>query len=84
MNNKVLVEVFLPSLQQSYNVLIPINKRIVNVVALLEKAIVDLSNGYFEEMGVCKLFNEETGKPYDESLTVKETDIRNGTKLIMF
>ena len=36
MNNKVLVEVFLPSLQQSYNVLIPINKRIVNVVALLD------------------------------------------------
>ena len=38
MNNKVLVEVIVPHLEERYQVYIPIRKRISVVIKLLEKA----------------------------------------------
>lgn len=83
-DNKVLVEIFVPTIETSFNVFLPINKRVVNIVSLLETAITDLSDNYYKNNGNARLYNNSTGLPYDDKLVLKETDIRNGSKLIMF
>lgn len=82
--NKVLVEIFVPTIEMYFNVFLPINKRIINIISLLEESIIDLSDEYYKKCTNCKLYNKETGLAYDEMLIIKETDIRNGASLIMF
>ena len=48
MNNKVLVEVDVPVLEQKYNCFIPIGKSILQVSKLLAKGIKELSDGAYE------------------------------------
>ena len=49
MNNKVLIELVVPVLEVRYDVYIPVNKKIGNVIILLSKVVSDLSMGYFKE-----------------------------------
>ena len=83
-NNKVLIELIVPEIEQSYSVFLPINKKIGNIIILLNKAIRELSNipDLFTENNNC-LFNQETGYYYNPDNIIKETNIRNGTKLIL-
>lgn len=81
MNNKVLVELLVPELDIKYNVFLPVNKRINNIINLLVKAIKDLS-GKSINSDVC-LYSKDTGNKYEESLTLIDTDIRNGSTIIL-
>ena len=83
MNNKVLVKVYVPTIEEQYDILIPLNRRIYNVVKLLVKAINELSNGYYEPKNKPILYNKITAIPYDENLSIRESNIRNGTELVL-
>ena len=48
MNNKVCVELIVPMIEERYNVFIPINKKTLEIIHLLAKAINEMSNGAFE------------------------------------
>ncbi len=84
MNEKVNVELILPEIEERYNVLLPINKRIGTIVLLLNKAINELTYGDYELSRANKLYNAVTLKLYQPSDILYNTDIRNGTKLILF
>ena len=45
MNDKVNVEIIVPEIEEKYNVLLPINKRIGTISNLLNKAVNELSYG---------------------------------------
>ena len=47
MNNKVCVELIVPAIEERYNVFVPINKKTLEVIYLLSKAINEMSNGFF-------------------------------------
>lgn len=81
MNNKVLVELIIPNLELKYNVFLPVNKRINNIINLLIRAVSDLS-GKKINTDAC-LYNKDTGLKYEEDLTLIDTDIRNGSKIIL-
>ena len=81
--NKVLVKVYVPIIEEQYDILIPLNRRIYNVIRLITKAINELSNGYYEPTKMPVLYDKITAKPYDENLSIRESDIRNGTELIL-
>lgn len=81
--NKVLVKVYVPILEEQYDILIPINRRIYNVIKLLTKAINELSRGYYIPSQKPKLYDKINAIAYDENLSIRETNIRNGTELIL-
>ncbi len=81
--NKILVKVYVPMLEEQYDILIPINRRIYNVVKLITKAIYELSNGYYEPKNKPVLYDKITAIPYDDNLSIRESNIRNGTELIL-
>lgn len=83
MKNKVLVEIVIPRLDERYNIFLPINKRIGNIVLLVNKAIEELSNGIYKCNKQASLYNSETGERYDTNKLLYETNIRNGSVLVL-
>ena len=83
MNSKVLVEVYVPELDIKYNLFVPANKKIGNVILNLVKAINELSQGAYPVTYTHALMNSDTCQIYDMDLNLKEADILNGTKLIL-
>lgn len=81
--NKILVKVYVPIIEEQYDILIPLNRRIYNVIKLLVKAINELSNGNYEPKTNPTLYDKITALPYDENLSIRESNIRNGTELIL-
>ena len=78
--NKVLISLFIPAIDKKYDVWIPVNKKVYNVIILLIKGIKD-QNYNPENMPL--LYNKVTGECYDLNLNVQETDIKNATELIL-
>ncbi len=81
--DKVLVEVSIPMVEITYNVWLPTNRRIYNIINLLVKSIRELNNNCISTTAKPLLYDEETSIPYNINLTIKETNIRNGSKLIL-
>ncbi len=82
-SNKVLVRLTVPDLDESYDVFIPINRKIGNVIELLNKSLSEMTKGIYVGSKKQNLYNKYTSARYDNNLLVIETDIRNGTHIIL-
>ena len=83
MKNKVLVELVVPSIETSFDIYLPINKRIGNIITLLNKTVSELSEGCYAGNEHTSLYNRETSQKYEINTLLYNTDIRNGTTLIL-
>ena len=83
MNNTVLVEVIVPLLEKRYQVYIPINKRISTVIKLMEKALREITNGYYPNKENSVIIDAESGNVFDINITVKESKMINGSQIIL-
>ena len=83
MNNKILIELIVPILETHYDVFIPVNKKVGSVTILLAKTISELSGGYYQENDRNCLYNGTTGEIYLANQLIKDTNIRNGSKIII-
>ncbi len=81
--DKVLVEVYVPTLKTAYDMFLPANAMMYEVLSLIKKAVTDLSGGKFiadENTIICYRGN---GAIININLSVFELDIHNGTKLML-
>lgn len=83
MKNKILVEVIVPRLDKKYNLFIPANRRIGNIILLINKAITEMSNGLCICNDNAVLYDRETGNVYNKDSLVYDTNIRNGSILVL-
>lgn len=81
--NKVLVKLYIPTIERQYDVWLPINKKVYKVINLLIKAIYEFSGGYYKPSKFPMLYDRATAKMYDINLNVKENGIKNGSELIL-
>ncbi len=81
--NKVLVKLYVPMLDQQYDVWLPLNKRIYNTIILLVKAINEFSGGYYNPEELPKLYDKTTSQLFAINITVKEAGIVNGSEIIL-
>lgn len=81
--NKVLVKLYVPMLEEQYDVWIPINKRISNVIHLLVKAVNEFSDGYYQPTKIPNLYDKSTAQIYDVNSSVRQTSLRNGSEIVL-
>ncbi len=81
--NKVLVYVYVPLIEQEYNLFIPINRKIGLIKKIIVNSIIELSDANYKIDTTFDLYNKITNRVYDDDAYVINTDIRNGTKLIL-
>ena len=81
--NKVLVKVYVPMMEEIYDVWIPINKKIYDVIFLFIKAINELNDNVYRPNKMPILYDKLTGEAYDVNLSIKDSTIRSGTEIIL-
>jgi len=81
--DKVLVEVFVPAANRSYDVFLSVGSKLYEVVHLLAQTMTELSNGYFTGTEHTVLCDRQTGKILDINETVEELGFVNGTKVML-
>ena len=83
MNNKVLVNINVPEIDKNFAVYLPINKKIGNIIILLNKLINELTDGEFTLSKDNRLYNLTTKELYTSDILLANTNIRNGTLLVL-
>lgn len=81
--NKVLVEIFLPAANQSFDVYIPLESRMSEVLVLVSSLLSDVSDGKYKATHDAVLCDAETGIIFNINMTVFELGIKNGSKLML-
>ncbi|MBQ9019665.1 MAG: hypothetical protein IJ097_05085 [Bacilli bacterium] len=81
--NKILIELEVPLIEKKYDLFIPINKKVGTVKSLIEKALIELTDNYYEIKEDTNLYSKDTGNIYDVNLTIRDTDLQNGSRIIL-
>lgn len=84
MEFKVLVNIYVPEIEQNYEFYIPVNRTIDIVIQIINHAINEIVFGEFPIRDNLQLCNRRTGQIYDNGFYVRNTDIKNGTQLVLF
>ncbi len=82
MENKVLVNIYIPFLEKKYEVFLPIGKKVSEITYLIGNSLNDITGGYYTYKKNERLYNRQTGKEYNSNELLKYTTIRNGTELV--
>ena len=78
-DNKFLVNVYVLSLDNNYEVYLPANEKVGNITKLMNTTMFDSINSESN----CRLVNVDTGLLYNNNVLVRDTDIKNGSKLML-
>ena len=83
MENKVLIKLYVPELDSNFDAYIPVNEIIWKINKMLVKSVSDLSGVNIDGKKEFILLNKNNTRIYNNNEIVINTDIRNGTELIL-
>lgn len=83
MVDKVLVKLDVFGLDETYDVFIPVNELVWKIKAMLAKCVSDLEYLQFNPNDEYIVINKKTGNIYNNNEVIINTDIRNGTELLL-
>ena len=83
MKNKVLIKVYVPIIDEEYEIYIPTNESIKKVLELIVKSIYELSDSYLDISVNHYLLDPNTSNIYMNDQIIRDTDIKNSKKLIL-
>ena len=81
--NKILIELEIPLIEKKYDLFIPVNKKVGTIKALIEAALIELTDGAYIPKKTSNFYSKKTGIIYDVNKTVRDTDLRNGSGIIL-
>ena len=81
--NKILIELEIPLLEKNYDLYIPINKKIGTVKNLIETSLTEITENAYIIRKDSNFYSKENGQIYDVNSTVRETDLKNGSRIIL-
>lgn len=80
--NKLLISIEVPSIEQNYDLFIPINKKMGTIKKYVIKSIHELSGGILA-VKTYLFFDIDTGAKYPNNVYVKDSGIKNGARIMM-
>jgi hypothetical protein len=81
--DKVLIQVFVPVLERSFDMFVPLRLPMYEVVELVKRAVEELSEGSFRADESTVLCRREDGTILNINQSVYELKIQNGSKLML-
>lgn len=76
MLNKLLVTFIFPTYETKYDIYIPINKKIGTIKQYVLATTVGTNN-------TMRFIEKSTGQEYNNDILVRDSDIKNGTEIIV-
>ncbi|MCM1538617.1 MAG: hypothetical protein NC254_09475 [bacterium] len=82
MKNKILLEVYLPSAEQSYEIRVPEQLKVAQVTDMLVEFLRKKGNGYIptEESA---LWDMESGRGFDANAFIANIGLHNGSRVML-
>ncbi len=84
MEYKVLVTILVPEVEKNFEIYIPVNKTIGEILKLVNKLVNESTSGIFPMKNNIALCNRFTNEVYSFNKFIRDTDIRNGTQLVFY
>ncbi len=82
MDFRVYIQLEIPILDKKYEMLIPIDRRIHDIIDVLKTNIPELRENYYKDKNP-NLYNKTSGEIYDMNQIVKDSNIKMGTRLVL-
>lgn len=83
MKNKILIGLYIPLIEKNYDIYIPVNKKIGTIKKLIEQGLVELTDNSYIIKEDSNFYSKDNGQIYDVNKTVRDTDLENGSKIIL-
>ena len=83
MSNKALVEINVPASGMKYDVFIPLDIKMSDVLQVVAMSLTALSDARYKAAGDAVLCDAETGAVYDVNREAAELGIKNGSRLLL-
>lgn len=83
MNDKVLVEIAVPASGEKFDVYIPLQSKMNEVLRLVSAALTDLSEGKYIAGDDAVLCDADSGIIYNVNIEIAELGIRTGSRLML-
>jgi hypothetical protein len=80
---KILVNVFVPLIDDSFDIKLPINLEMNDVMSLIQDAIVDLSDKSYVVNPNAVLYDKNTGLLINTNNIVKFSGLKNGSSVML-
>lgn len=84
MEYKVLIKIYLPEIEQNYELYIPVNKTISEVKMVLISAINNITNGLYPMKNNFNMYDRRSNTIYKDDDIIRSTNIRNGSEIVIF
>ena len=78
--NKILVSIQIPSIEQNFDLFIPINKKVGTIKRYVVSSMNKLSKGLFNDTHHYMFFDVDTGVKYSNNVYVKDSGMKIGLK----
>ena len=82
MNFRVYIMLEIPILDKKYELMVPIDRRIHDLISALSANIPELKENYYHDK-IPNLYNKTSGELYDMNLIIKNSNIKTGTRLLL-
>ena len=82
MDFRVFVVIEAPIIDKKYELFVPVDRRIHDLISILKISIPELTEEYYKKHSP-HIYSKSTGKKYDVNLIIKNTDIKMGTRLVL-
>ena len=80
---KTLINLFVPSVQEEYDLFAPSDLKVSELVSVLAIGVEDLSNGHYSISNKEKLLRTNPDAVLNPQKSLRESGVKNGTRLIM-
>ena len=81
--NKILVTIFVVSLNEEFDLLLPIGLNMAEAIDVIQDSLGELSNGNYQKKEETQLYTSD-GLIINKNNIVKFSGIKNGSKLLLF
>ncbi|MCI8568837.1 MAG: hypothetical protein HFJ11_02510 [Bacilli bacterium] len=81
--NKILIELEIPLIEKKYDLFIPINKKVGTIKSLIEDALIELTDNAYVPKEDYNFYSKETGEVYNVNKTIRDTDLKNGSRILL-
>lgn len=83
MEYKVLIKLYVPEIERTYELYVPINKTVSQVLILINRLINNITGGVYPIKDNIYLLNRRTFEKYQNKDIIRNTNIDNGTELVL-
>ncbi len=83
MDEKALVEIFVPAASKRFDVFIPYSVMLSEVLHMLADILSDLCDGYYNAGNDVVLCDAESGIIFNINMSIADLHIKNGSRLML-